>query len=63
MQPLPQLLPQLHAAELHPVLLIRLLHDVQILLLHAVSKDNAEILGDFIDQVRAAGYSFEAYDF
>ena len=30
-------------------------------LLHAVSKTNTNILGDFIDQARAKGYEFEAY--
>ncbi len=43
--------------------LMATLHSGEIFLLHAVSKTNTEILGDFIDQVRAAGYSFEAYDF
>lgn len=33
-------------------------HDGAIYLLHAVSKTNAAVLGDFIDQMRAAGYTF-----
>ena len=38
------------------------LHDGEIFLLHAVSKTNAEILGDFIDYVRNAGYTFAVYE-
>jgi hypothetical protein len=34
------------------------LHPGAIYLLHAVSATNTEVLGDFIDQVRAAGYEF-----
>ncbi len=34
------------------------LHPGAIYLLHAVSADNAAMLGDFIDAVRAAGYTF-----
>ena len=34
------------------------LHDGAILLLHAVSKDNAEALGDIIDYARQNGYKF-----
>lgn len=37
------------------------LHSGEIFLLHAVSKTNAEILGDVIDRVRNEGYSFEVY--
>ena len=37
------------------------LHPGAIYLLHAVSKTNTEILGDFIDQARAKGYTFEPY--
>lgn len=37
------------------------LHSGEIFLLHAVSKTNTEILGDFIDYVRNAGYTFEVY--
>ena len=33
----------------------------EICLLHAVSKTNAEILGDVIDQIRAEGYEFADY--
>ena len=33
-------------------------HDGAIYLLHAVSSTNAQILGDFIDQMRTAGYTF-----
>ena len=33
-------------------------HDGEIMLLHAVSETNAEILGDVIDSVRAQGYEF-----
>ena len=35
------------------------LHDGSILLLHAVSKTNTEILGDFIDSAQKLGYQFE----
>lgn len=35
------------------------LHPGAIYLLHAVSSTNTEMLGDFIDQARAAGYEFE----
>ena len=34
------------------------LHSGAVYLLHAVSKTNAEILGDFIDEARAEGYEF-----
>ena len=37
------------------------LHPGAIYLLHAVSETNAEILGDWIDAVRAAGYEFGIY--
>jgi delta-lactam-biosynthetic de-N-acetylase len=37
------------------------LHPGAIYLLHAVSSTNAQVLGDFIDAARAAGYTFEAY--
>lgn len=36
------------------------LHDGAIILLHSVSKDNAEALPDIIDKARAQGYSFRA---
>lgn len=36
-------------------------HPGEICLLHAVSKTNAEILGDVIDQIRAEGYEFADY--
>ena len=35
------------------------LHNGAVYLLHAVSKDNAQILGSFIDEARKAGYQFE----
>jgi peptidoglycan-N-acetylmuramic acid deacetylase len=34
------------------------LHNGAIYLLHAVSKDNAEILGPFVDEARKQGYEF-----
>lgn len=37
------------------------LHPGAIYLLHAVSRDNAQMLGDFIDYVRAQGYTIEPY--
>lgn len=37
------------------------LHPGAIYLLHAVSATNAQIMGDFIDQARAAGYEFVRY--
>lgn len=37
------------------------LHPGAIYLLHAVSPDNAAILGDFIDNARAAGYTFALF--
>lgn len=37
------------------------LHPGAIYLLHAVSSTNTQILGDFIDQARAAGYTFGYY--
>ena len=33
-------------------------HNGAILLLHAVSKDNADALGDIIDTARSMGYEF-----
>lgn len=36
------------------------LHDGAIILLHSVSKDNAEALGEIIDKARAEGYVFKA---
>lgn len=36
-------------------------HPGAIYLLHACSQTNATMLGDFIDQVRAAGYEFSSY--
>ncbi len=38
------------------------LHDGAVLLLHAVSKDNAETLGDVIDYARSMGYEFASLD-
>lgn len=38
------------------------LHDGAILLLHAVSSDNAEALGDIIDYARNEGYEFKSLD-
>ncbi len=40
----------------------RSIHDGEIFLLHAVSKTNAEILGDVIDYVRNQGFSFEKWE-
>ena len=37
------------------------LHDGAIYLLHAVSSDNAALLGDFIDEARARGYEFKLF--
>ncbi len=36
------------------------LHDGAIILLHSVSKDNAEALGEIIDKARAEGYEFRS---
>lgn len=36
------------------------LHDGAIILLHSVSKDNADALGEIIDKARAKGYEFKA---
>ncbi len=38
------------------------LHNGAIILLHTVSKDNAEALGDIIDHARAQGYEFHSMD-
>lgn len=38
------------------------LHDGAVLLLHAVSKDNTEALGDVIDYARTLGYEFGTLD-
>lgn len=38
------------------------LHDGSIMLLHAVSKTNTEILGTFIDQAQAQGYEFKLFN-
>lgn len=38
------------------------LHSGAILLLHAVSKDNADALGDVIDYARSNGYTFKSLD-
>ena len=38
------------------------LHDGAILLLHAVSSDNAEALGKIIDYARSNGYEFKSLD-
>lgn len=40
---------------------VNALHDGAIYLLHAVSSDNAEMLGDFIDEARAKGYTFSLF--
>lgn len=37
-------------------------HNGAVLLLHAVSKDNAEALGEIIDKARADGYEFASLD-
>ncbi len=42
--------------------LISKLHTGGIFLLHAESTTNTQILGDFIDQARAAGYEFALFD-
>jgi peptidoglycan-N-acetylmuramic acid deacetylase len=36
-------------------------HNGSIILLHAVSRTNAEVLGEVIDQARAMGYTFELF--
>ncbi len=36
------------------------LHDGAVILLHSVSKDNAQALGEIIDKARAQGYEFKA---
>ncbi|MDP4132955.1 MAG: delta-lactam-biosynthetic de-N-acetylase [Bacillota bacterium] len=38
------------------------LHNGCVMLLHAVSSDNASALGNIIDEVRAQGYTFESLD-
>ena len=38
------------------------LHPGAVILLHSVSKDNAEALGEIIDKARAQGYRFESID-
>ena len=38
------------------------LHPGAVILLHSVSKDNAEALGDIIDKARAQGYRFESLE-
>ncbi len=38
------------------------LHGGAVILLHAVSRDNAEALGDIIDSARAQGYEFRSLD-
>lgn len=38
------------------------LHDGAVILLHAVSSDNASAMGDFIDIARAQGYVFKSLD-
>lgn len=38
------------------------LHDGAIILLHSVSRDNAEALGEIIDRARAEGYVFRSLD-
>ena len=37
---------------------INALHPGEVMLLHAVSKDNADALGDIIDKAREMGYEF-----
>lgn len=39
------------------------LHDGAVILLHAVSKDNAEALGDIIDKAREQGYEFKSLEY
>ena len=36
------------------------IHDGSVILLHAVSQDNADALGEIIDKIRAEGYEFRA---
>lgn len=38
------------------------IHSGAVILLHSTSKDNAEILGDVIDQVRSMGYEFRSIE-
>ena len=38
------------------------LHNGEIMLLHATSKTNSEILGEVIDKARAEGYEFKSLD-
>lgn len=38
------------------------LHNGSVMLLHAVSKDNANVLGDVIDEIRNRGYEFLSLD-
>lgn len=38
------------------------LHDGAVILLHSVSQDNADALGDIIDKARAEGYEFKSLD-
>ena len=40
----------------------KFIHEGAVYLLHAVSKDNAEILGDLIDAVRAQGLEVAKWD-
>lgn len=42
-------------------LLLGNLHNGSIMLLHAVSKTNAEVLGEIIDEARQMGYTFELF--
>ena len=42
--------------------LVDRMHPGAIYLLHAESETNTAILGSFIDQAKAAGYSLEAFD-
>lgn len=37
-------------------------HPGEVMLLHATSKDNAEILGEIIDEVRKMGYEFKSLE-
>ena len=42
--------------------IIKRAHNGEIMLLHAVSKTNTEILGDLIDRLRNEGYTFCKFD-
>ena len=38
------------------------LHNGEVMLLHAVSKDNSALLGEVIDEIRNRGYEFATLD-